>query len=92
MLYVVLYYFWWLSEKIRWRFDGLTVVVYADGDGDGDGDGDNDEELLLIIIEKKVERYKVVELLNAKIWVNRTEESITLWDYYLSSLNPDLIP
>jgi hypothetical protein len=31
-----------------------------------DGDGDNDEELLLIVVEKKVERCKVVELLNAK--------------------------
>jgi hypothetical protein len=32
----------------------------------GDGDVDNDEELLLIDIEKKVERCKVVELLNTK--------------------------
>ena len=35
-------------------------------DGDGDGDGDNDEELLLVDVEKKVERCKVVELFNAK--------------------------
>jgi hypothetical protein len=39
----------------------VTVVVYTDGDGDDDGD--NDEELLLVVIEKKVERYKIVELL-----------------------------
>jgi hypothetical protein len=39
-----------------------TVVRYAGGDGDVD----NDEELLLVDIEKKVERCKVVELLNAK--------------------------
>jgi hypothetical protein len=44
----------------------LTVALSADGDGDGDGDGDNDEELLLVDVEKKVERCKVVELFNAK--------------------------
>jgi hypothetical protein len=38
------------------------VVRYTDGDGDVD----NDEELLLIDIEKKVERCKIVELLNTK--------------------------
>jgi hypothetical protein len=38
----------------------LTVALSADGDGDGDGD--NDEELLLVVVEKKVERCKVVEL------------------------------
>jgi hypothetical protein len=39
-----------------------TVARYAGGDGDVD----NDEELLLVDVEKKVERCKVVELLNAK--------------------------
>jgi hypothetical protein len=34
---------------------------------DIDDDDDNDEELLLIDIEKKVERYKIMELLNTKI-------------------------
>jgi hypothetical protein len=32
----------------------------------GNDDGNNDEELLLVDIEKKVERCKVMELLNAK--------------------------
>jgi hypothetical protein len=60
-----------------WRlYKVLTVMVVVYTDGDGDGDGDNDEELLLVVVEKKVERCKVVELLNAKMWVNRTEESI----------------
>ena len=40
----------------------LMVALSADGDGDGD----NDEELLLVDVEKKVERCKVVELFNAK--------------------------
>jgi hypothetical protein len=40
-----------------------TVIRYTGGDSDID----NDEELLLVDIEKKVERCKVVELLNAKI-------------------------
>jgi hypothetical protein len=39
-----------------------TVARYTGGNGDGN----NDEELLLVDIEKKVERCKVVELLNAK--------------------------
>jgi hypothetical protein len=39
-----------------------TVARYAGGDGDVD----NDEELLLVDVEKKVERCKVVELFNAK--------------------------
>jgi hypothetical protein len=43
----------------------VMMVVYTDGDGDNDGD--NDEELLLVVIEKKVERCKVMELLNTKI-------------------------
>ena len=52
-----------MDGSIQWR-------------GSFSGDGDNDEELLLIDIEKKVEWYKIMELLNTKIWVNRTEESI----------------
>jgi hypothetical protein len=44
------------------RYAVLTVVLSADGDGDSD----NDEELLLVVVEKKVERCKVVELFNAK--------------------------
>jgi hypothetical protein len=36
----------------------LTVALSADGDGDGDGD----EELLLVDVEKKVERCKAAEL------------------------------
>jgi hypothetical protein len=39
-----------------------TVVRYAGGNGDSN----NDEELLLVDVEKKVERCKVVELFNAK--------------------------
>jgi hypothetical protein len=51
-------------------FDGclkrhVDVLMFAQG-ADGDVDGDNDEELLLVDVEKKVERCKVVELFNAK--------------------------
>jgi hypothetical protein len=49
------------------RYIILMVILSIDGDGDGDGDGDNDEELFLIVVEKKVERCKIVELFNTKI-------------------------
>jgi hypothetical protein len=42
-------------------------MIVLSADGDGDGDGDNDEELLLVVVEKKVERCKVMELFNTKI-------------------------
>ena len=58
---------------------------------DDDDDIDNDEELFLIDIEKKMEWYKIMEFLNTKIWINRIEEFIILWDYSLSNLNPNLI-
>ena len=45
---------------LKRHVDVLTVALSADGDGD------NDEELLLVDVEKKVERCKVVELFNAK--------------------------
>ena len=48
------------------------IIVYIDND---DNDN-NDEELLLIDIEKKVEWYKIIELLNIMIWINRIKESI----------------
>ena len=47
---------------LKRHVDVLTVALSADGDGDGD----NDEELLLVDVEKKVERCKVAELFNAK--------------------------
>jgi hypothetical protein len=40
-----------------------TVVRYTGGNDDID----NDEELLLVDIEKKVERCKIMELFNTKI-------------------------
>jgi hypothetical protein len=40
-----------------------TVARYAGGNSDDN----NDEELLLVDIEKKVERCKIVELLNTKM-------------------------
>ena len=40
-------------------FDILMIILNTDDD--------DDEELLLIDIEKKVERYKIVELFNTKI-------------------------
>jgi hypothetical protein len=46
---------------LKRHVDVLMVVLSADGDGD------NDEELLLVDVEKKVERCKVVELLNTKM-------------------------
>ena len=58
---------------------------------DDNDDIDNDKELLLIDIEKKMEWYKIMELFNTKIWINRIEESIILWDYSLSNLNSNLI-
>ena len=64
----------------------LTVALSADGDGDGD----NDEELLLVDVEKKVERCKVVELFNAKTVSQQDWSFYSLRDYYLSKLNPDL--
>ena len=50
------------------------IIWYIDDNNDIDND--NNKELFLIDIEKKVEWYKIIELLNIMIWINRIKESI----------------
>jgi hypothetical protein len=41
--------------------------------------------LFLIVVEKKVERCKIVELFNTKIWINRIEESISMGLFFIQA-------
>jgi hypothetical protein len=73
LILMVVYYIilvWW---DITYYIILFLMIILSTNDNDDD---DNDEELLLIDIEKKMEWYKIMELFNTKIWINRIKEFI----------------